>query len=91
MALAVVVMGDGPVSSYSHPFRLAIPAMKYALHKRDNGQFWWWDGVRGKWSNLQSKASRFSYREARREQARVGGAMAVLWQESMPLTSNIPF
>jgi len=65
--------------------------MKYALHKKDKGQFWWWDSVRGKWTNQRSRASRFSYREARREQARVGGCMAVLWQESMPLTSNIPF
>lgn len=66
-------------------------SMKYALHKKDRGQVWWWDGVRGRWTNLRRRASRFTYLEARREQARVGGSLAILWHEPLPLTSNMPF
>jgi hypothetical protein len=69
----------------------AKATLKYALTKRDAGQVWWWDGVRGQWTNLRVRTSRFTYREARREQASVGGCMTILWRESMPLTSNIPF
>jgi hypothetical protein len=65
--------------------------LKYALTKRDGGLVWWWDSVRGQWTNSRVRASRFAYREARREQARFGGCMTILWHESMPLTSNIPF
>lgn len=89
--LAMVALGAGAVSSHPLPGPLALSIMKYGLYKKDKGQFWWWDSVRGKWTNLRSRASRFSYQEARREQARVGGSMGVLWRESMPLTSNIPF
>ena len=70
---------------------LSKSALKYALTNKDAGQVWWWDSIREQWTNRRVRASRFSYREARREQACVGGCMTILWRESMPLTSNIPF
>jgi hypothetical protein len=65
--------------------------MKYALHKKENGRLWWWDATRARWSNQRWTASRFTYKEARAEQEEAGGNMAVLWNDSLPLTSNIPF
>ena len=65
--------------------------MIYALHKKENGRHWWWDGARSAWSNLRHRASRFSYLEMRQTQKSAGGLPAILWHEAKPLTSNIPF
>jgi hypothetical protein len=65
--------------------------MTYALHKKDNGRLWWWDGRRSVWSNLRHRATRFSYVEMRAAQKSAGGLPSVLWHELQPLTSSIPF
>ena len=65
--------------------------MTYALHKKENGRLFYWNGARAVWSNLRHRATRFSYPEMRQAQKTAGGLPLVLWHEMKPLTSDIPF